>query len=67
VDITVDQINCCAVGGTLLSAVLLITIVAITKRPTSAGRAIFQVISIYMVCPPVSGRLLVDPRIITRS
>ena len=32
------------------TALLFITTAAVTKRPTSAGMPIFQVISIYMVC-----------------
>jgi hypothetical protein len=40
------------------TAPLFITTVAMTKRPTNAGRAIFQVISIYMVSSGSGGFLV---------
>jgi hypothetical protein len=41
---------------------LFITTVEITKRPINAGRAVFQMISMYMACPPGLGGFLVRHR-----
>jgi hypothetical protein len=59
-----DALRVAALLSVLLraTALLFITTVARTKRPMIAKRAAFQVISIYMVCPPGFGSFLVRPR-----